>query len=46
MNIGSKAPIGKSFRECYHAETITPSKEYLKVYETMKKELSDIGLNI
>jgi methylamine--corrinoid protein Co-methyltransferase len=41
-----EAPIGKSFRDCYDAETITPSKEYLEIYKTVKKELGDIGLNI
>ena len=41
-----QAPLGKSFRECYDAETITPTKEYLDVYDTVKNELGDMGLEI
>ena len=41
-----EAPIGKSFRECYDAETITPTKEYLDIYEAVKSELKDMGLEI
>ncbi|GAH87926.1 unnamed protein product, partial [marine sediment metagenome] len=41
-----KAPIGKNFRECYDPETITPSNEYLKIYNNVKKELKEIGLEI
>jgi len=40
-----KAPIGKSFRECYDITTVTPSKEYLKLYDKSKKELEDIGFD-
>ena len=41
-----EAPIGKSFRECYDAETITPSNEYLEIYDAVKRELGDMGLEI
>lgn len=37
-------PLGKSFEECYDTETITPSKEYLDIYERVKKELEELGL--
>lgn len=37
-------PYGKSFAECYDTETITPSKEYLEIYDKVKKELEDLGL--
>jgi len=39
-----QAPLGKSFRECYDAETITPTKEYLDIYDDVKRELENIGL--
>lgn len=37
-------PKGKSFEECYDAETITPSKEYQEIFNKVKKELEDLGL--
>jgi len=40
------APIGKSFRECYNTETITPSDEYLNIYNNVAMELRDLGLEI
>jgi len=40
------APIGKSFRECYNVRTITPSKEYLDIYNKVVKELENLGLEI
>jgi methylamine--corrinoid protein Co-methyltransferase len=36
--------IGKKFQECYDTTNITPSKEYLEVYNRVKMELKDIGL--
>jgi len=40
------APIGKSFRECYDIRTITPSREYLDIYNKVTKELTELGLEI
>jgi methylamine--corrinoid protein Co-methyltransferase len=41
-----QAPMGKSFRECYDPETIIPTKDYLDIYDTVKNELGDMGLEI
>ena len=38
------APIGKKFQECYDTKTITPSKEYLELYQKIKNELENKGL--
>ena len=40
----SKAPIGKTISECYNMETVEPTKEYLDLYEKVKKEVSAFGL--
>jgi len=40
----SKAPIGKTISECYNMETVEPTKEYLDLYEKVKKEVSSYGL--
>jgi methylamine--corrinoid protein Co-methyltransferase len=32
------------FQECYDLKTITPSKEYMDLYEGIKKELGDMGV--
>ena len=40
-----KAPEkGKRFYECYDTEKIEPSKEYLSIYEKLKREYQDIGI--
>jgi methylamine--corrinoid protein Co-methyltransferase len=39
-----KAPLGKMFQECYDLKTITPTKEYTDLYESIKKELGDMGV--
>jgi hypothetical protein len=38
-----QAPVGKSFTECYE-QGLTPSKEYLALWEKKSKELEKIGL--
>lgn len=38
------APLGKMFQECYDLKTITPTKEYMDLYEVVKKELGDMGV--
>lgn len=40
------APMGKSFRECYDTEAVTPSDEYLGIYDDAVRELRDLGLEI
>jgi len=37
------APLGKSFRECYQ-KGLTPSDEYLELWEKKRKELGSLGL--
>jgi methylamine---corrinoid protein Co-methyltransferase len=40
----ANAPEGKRFQDCYDVATITPTDEYVKVYEGAKKKLEDFGL--
>jgi methylamine--corrinoid protein Co-methyltransferase len=40
----AKAPSGKTFQECYDVATVTPTAEYLKVYDGARKKLEDLGL--
>lgn len=37
-------PEDKTFQECYDISTITPTDEYVKVYEGARKKLEDLGL--
>ena len=39
-----KAPLGKTFRECYDVARKKPTQEYLDLYNKIKKELGDLGL--
>ncbi|WZL73016.1 monomethylamine:corrinoid methyltransferase [Clostridiaceae bacterium 35-E11] len=39
-----KAPEGYSFEELYDVVRVTPSEEYLKIYEEVKKELYGLGI--
>ncbi|UCE12787.1 MAG: monomethylamine:corrinoid methyltransferase [Candidatus Heimdallarchaeota archaeon] len=39
-----KPPLGKTFQECYDVETVQPSEEYTTIYNKVKKELLDLGL--
>jgi hypothetical protein len=39
------APLGKKFSELYDLEKVTPTEEYLAVYQKIRKELKDIGLD-
>jgi len=41
----SHAPIGKSFKECYDYDSVKPKDEYLKLWDTSKKKLKDLGLD-
>jgi methylamine--corrinoid protein Co-methyltransferase len=38
------APEGKPFEECYDLVTLTPTDEYLQVYDEAAKILADLGL--
>jgi methylamine--corrinoid protein Co-methyltransferase len=38
------APLGKKFQECYDVTTLTPTEEYVQVYEEATKILTDLGL--
>lgn len=38
------APIGKRFQDCYDVDDVTPSDEYLQVYDDALNVLSDCGL--
>jgi methylamine--corrinoid protein Co-methyltransferase len=37
-------PIGKTFQECNDLNTLQPTKEYLDLYDKVKKELERLGL--
>ncbi len=37
-------PIGKKFQECNDLKTLRPTKEYLALYDKVKKELEALGL--
>lgn len=37
-------PLGKRFRECYDVSSMKPTAEWLNIYETVKSELKEIGL--
>jgi methylamine--corrinoid protein Co-methyltransferase len=39
------APPGKRFDECYHLETVQPTREYLDLYDRCKEKLSRMGLD-
>jgi methylamine--corrinoid protein Co-methyltransferase len=39
------APVGKSFAECYDTRTIQPKDEYLRLWDSAKKELRALGLD-
>lgn len=38
-----KAPKGKSFQECYNVNTLTPSDEYVEVFDKAIKTMEGIG---
>jgi methylamine--corrinoid protein Co-methyltransferase len=40
----AKAPKGKSFRECYDVLKVTPTDEYIRVYDGAVAKLIDFGL--
>lgn len=40
----TEAPIGKTFPECYDVKRVTPRKDYVELYNKVKRELMDIGV--
>ena len=38
-------PIGYTFDEIYDLKTLTPRPQFLQVYEKVKKEIEDLGIN-
>ena len=40
----ANAPQGKTFQECYDVATVTPTDEYVKVYDGARKKLEEFGL--
>lgn len=40
-----KAPIGKTFLECYDVDRVEPTEEYLETYEKALKTISECGLD-
>ena len=38
------APLGKTFQECYDVRRVTPSKEYIALYSSVKAELQGMGV--
>jgi methylamine--corrinoid protein Co-methyltransferase len=40
----ANAPAGKTFQECYDVATVTPTDEYMKVYDGARKKLEEFGL--
>ncbi|UCE43622.1 MAG: monomethylamine:corrinoid methyltransferase [Candidatus Bathyarchaeota archaeon] len=39
-------PRGKTYQECYDIGKIEPSREYAGIYNTVKKELEDLGIEL
>lgn len=39
-----KAPQGKRYQECYDLETGKPVEEYVRLYDEVREELSDMGI--
>lgn len=45
-NSYSHPPSGKRFQDCYDVDSITPSKEYLRIYDKAVETLNRCGLEI
>ncbi len=41
----ANAPQGKTFQECYDIATVTPTDEYMKVYDDARRKLEEFGLS-
>ncbi len=44
INIIDNPPLGKKFSECYDIEKVKPRREYVELYEKVKRELIDLGI--
>jgi methylamine--corrinoid protein Co-methyltransferase len=40
----AEAPLGKRFQECYDVKKMAPAKDYIELYGTIKRELTDLGV--
>ena len=40
-----EAPKGQKISQCYDLKTVTPTDEYLELYQRVKKEISEMGLD-
>lgn len=40
----ASAPAGKTFQECYDVKTVTPTEEYMQIYDGARKKLEELGL--
>jgi hypothetical protein len=40
-----EAPLGKKFSEIYDMQKVTPLPEYLELYESIRRELAELGLD-
>ena len=40
-----QAPLGRTFAECYDLPRVSPTQEYLELYERAKEELTALGLD-
>lgn len=43
LDVTHHEPAGKKFQECYDITTLTPSQEWLDIYDNVKKKLADYG---
>ncbi len=41
-----KAPLGKTFEECYDGENLVPGDEYVKLFEDAKKRWRKLGFSV
>jgi hypothetical protein len=39
-----KDPQGRRFDECYNLEEISPSEEYMRLWENVRGELENLGM--
>jgi len=40
------APQGRTFQECYNVRRVVPTKEHLKVYDSVSDALRSAGLDL
>ena len=42
----NKVPTGKRFQDCYDVKNISPTDEYIDIYDDALKTLSDCGIEL